>query len=74
MPQPQEVVALGLLTLKDAPIRPVLEIDLGAEEVDEGYGIDQNGCTVAFNCKVILHGGVGQGEIILESRAAAAEH
>ena len=65
---------VGIVDLEGCADQPVLEIDLGAEKVDERHGIDQNGGTVAFDCKVIVHGGVGQGEIVLESRAAAAEH
>jgi hypothetical protein len=41
---------VGIVDLEGCADQPVLEIDLGAEEVDEGYGIDQNDCTVAFNC------------------------
>ena len=54
VPQPQDMVACGLLILKALADKVVDEIDLGAAHIDERDGIDQNGGAVPLDHQIVV--------------------
>ncbi len=50
------------------------EVEFGAFEEIERHRVDQHDGPVTFDHKVVVHAGVVEGEIVLETRATAAGH
>ena len=74
VPQPQDEVALGLLTLKAWPIRSsVKSISAPGQEIQR-HRIDQDLGAVLLQHQVVVQPGFVQGEIILKAGTAAAGH
>ncbi len=74
MPQPQDELAFGLITLKAAPIRSSTKSSSAPFRNSSEVEIDKDGDAVALDREVVFGARIVQREIVLEARTAAARH
>ena len=74
VPQPQDEVAFGLLTLNAWPIRSSTKSISAPLRKSSDTGSIRTRRAVALDDEVVVHARIVDGEIVLKARAAAAGH